>query len=94
MKLSDIHADRIAAMGSLANDLGDVLSNDTAVALADKAQELARFLIDAAPDNADPGRLTHAIDSLRESLSALSAAIGIGHAKAKRMRLAEPDEKK
>lgn len=85
MKLSDMHADRISALGGVESLLADVYGTDSAQFVVQKAQELAILLIRLAPETDDPGRLTHAIDCIRTALDAAVAASDIGSAKKRRL---------
>ena len=89
MKLGPIHADRIEALSYYQHALEKVMKPEDAYALITKLQECARTIVDAAPEDADPGRITHAIDKLRGALDSLSGAVDIGLSKNKRIRAAE-----
>ena len=81
MKLSLAHEIRIEAFDGLIDALGDHMGVDAAIGLVKNAKNLALQIIDAAEDDADGGRLTSAIDSIRAALEAFNAAIDIKVAK-------------
>ena len=85
MKLSQYHEDRIEAFDGLHHSLSEIMPGAEIDALLQRLKEVARLLIEAAPDDADPGRLTHAIDCLRASVEGLNAATDIGYAKKRRL---------
>jgi len=86
MKLSAIHSDRIQAFDGLEESLAHVGGRDTAVHLITQAKALATAIVELASDDADGGRLSHAIDSVRAALEALNTADDIGFAKRRRIQ--------
>lgn len=85
MKISQFHEDRIEAFVGMRNSLLDYAGEQQVDAIIGQAQTLARNLISAAEDDADQGRLTHAIDCVRAAIEGLNAATDIGHAKKRRL---------
>jgi hypothetical protein len=86
MKLSNAHAIRIEALAALEASLADTMGDDSARAVIATLQKVAYQLIAAAPDDADPGRLTHAIDCLRGAVEGYNHANDLHLAKKRRMQ--------
>jgi hypothetical protein len=92
MKLSNAHAIRIASLAGLQASLADTMGDSSATAVIATLQKIATQLVQTASDDADPGRLTHAIDCLRGALEGYNHANDLHLAKKRRLQQEERDD--